>query len=54
VVHRRALDEGDPARQARFSAFSRPLASSASSFMTGGVYPVDGGALQGPSLPPFD
>jgi enoyl-[acyl-carrier-protein] reductase (NADH) len=28
------------------------LASSASSFMTGGVYPVDGGALlQGPSLP---
>lgn len=29
------------------------LASEASSFMTGGVYPVDGGALlQGPSLPP--
>ena len=28
------------------------LASSASSFMTGGVYPIDGGALlQGPSLP---
>ena len=31
------------------------LASNASSFMTGGVYPVDGGALlQGPSLPPID
>lgn len=31
------------------------LASSAGSFMTGGVYPVDGGALlQGPSLEPFD
>jgi NAD(P)-dependent dehydrogenase (short-subunit alcohol dehydrogenase family) len=30
------------------------LASDASSFMTGGVYPVDGGALlQGPSLPPL-
>lgn len=30
------------------------LASDASSFMTGGVYPVDGGALlMGPSLPPF-
>jgi NAD(P)-dependent dehydrogenase (short-subunit alcohol dehydrogenase family) len=29
------------------------LASPASSFMTGGVYPIDGGALlQGPSLPP--
>jgi NAD(P)-dependent dehydrogenase (short-subunit alcohol dehydrogenase family) len=29
------------------------LASDAGSFMTGGVYPVDGGALlQGPSLPP--
>lgn len=29
------------------------LASKAGSFMTGGVYPVDGGALlQGPSLPP--
>jgi NAD(P)-dependent dehydrogenase (short-subunit alcohol dehydrogenase family) len=28
------------------------LASSASSFMTGGIYPIDGGALlQGPSLP---
>ena len=31
------------------------LASSASSFMTGGVYPIDGGALlQGPSLPEID
>ena len=31
------------------------LASSAGSFMTGGVYPIDGGALlQGPSLPPAD
>jgi NAD(P)-dependent dehydrogenase (short-subunit alcohol dehydrogenase family) len=31
------------------------LASKAGSFMTGGVYPVDGGALlQGPSLPPVD
>jgi NAD(P)-dependent dehydrogenase (short-subunit alcohol dehydrogenase family) len=30
------------------------LASNAGSFMTGGVYPIDGGALlQGPSLPPF-
>ena len=30
------------------------LASEAGSFMTGGVYPIDGGALlQGPSLPPF-
>jgi len=29
------------------------LASDASSFMTGGIYPIDGGALlQGPSLPP--
>ena len=29
------------------------LASAAGSFMTGGVYPIDGGALlQGPSLPP--
>jgi NAD(P)-dependent dehydrogenase (short-subunit alcohol dehydrogenase family) len=29
------------------------LASQAGSFMTGGVYPIDGGALlQGPSLPP--
>jgi NAD(P)-dependent dehydrogenase (short-subunit alcohol dehydrogenase family) len=29
------------------------LASKAGSFMTGGVYPIDGGALlQGPSLPP--
>jgi NAD(P)-dependent dehydrogenase (short-subunit alcohol dehydrogenase family) len=31
------------------------LASTAGSFMTGGVYPIDGGALlQGPSLPPFE
>jgi NAD(P)-dependent dehydrogenase (short-subunit alcohol dehydrogenase family) len=31
------------------------LASNASSFMTGGVYPIDGGALlQGPSLPEID
>jgi NAD(P)-dependent dehydrogenase (short-subunit alcohol dehydrogenase family) len=31
------------------------LASKAGSFMTGGVYPVDGGALlQGPSLPPLE
>ena len=31
------------------------LASSAGSFMTGGVYPIDGGALlQGPSLPALD
>jgi NAD(P)-dependent dehydrogenase (short-subunit alcohol dehydrogenase family) len=30
------------------------LASKAGSFMTGGVYPIDGGALlQGPSLPPL-
>ncbi len=30
------------------------LASNAGSFMTGGVYPIDGGALlQGPSLPPL-
>ena len=29
------------------------LASTAGSFMTGGIYPIDGGALlQGPSLPP--
>jgi len=31
------------------------LASPAGSFMTGGVYPIDGGALlQGPSLPPVE
>jgi NAD(P)-dependent dehydrogenase (short-subunit alcohol dehydrogenase family) len=31
------------------------LASNASSFMTGGVYPIDGGALlQGPALPAVD
>jgi NAD(P)-dependent dehydrogenase (short-subunit alcohol dehydrogenase family) len=30
------------------------LASTAGSFMTGGIYPIDGGALlQGPSLPPL-
>jgi len=30
------------------------LASGAGSFMTGGIYPIDGGALlQGPSLPPL-
>ncbi len=30
------------------------LASDAGSFMTGGIYPIDGGALlQGPSLPPL-
>jgi NAD(P)-dependent dehydrogenase (short-subunit alcohol dehydrogenase family) len=31
------------------------LASNASSFMTGGIYPIDGGALlQGPALPSID
>jgi NAD(P)-dependent dehydrogenase (short-subunit alcohol dehydrogenase family) len=41
---------GDP-REIRGLALL--LASDASSFMTGGVYPIDGGALlQGPSLPP--
>jgi NAD(P)-dependent dehydrogenase (short-subunit alcohol dehydrogenase family) len=41
---------GDP-REIRGLALL--LASDAGSFMTGGVYPVDGGALlQGPSLPP--
>src|ERR1700728_2220919 len=31
------------------------LASNASSFMTGGIYPIDGGALlQGPALPAID
>jgi NAD(P)-dependent dehydrogenase (short-subunit alcohol dehydrogenase family) len=41
---------GDP-REIRGLALL--LASGAGSFMTGGVYPIDGGALlQGPSLPP--
>ena len=41
---------GDP-REIRGLALL--LASRAGSFMTGGVYPIDGGALlQGPSLPP--
>ena len=41
---------GDP-REIRGLALL--LASDAGSFMTGGVYPIDGGALlQGPSLPP--
>jgi NAD(P)-dependent dehydrogenase (short-subunit alcohol dehydrogenase family) len=43
---------GDP-REIRGLALL--LASTAGSFMTGGVYPIDGGALlQGPSLPPLD
>jgi NAD(P)-dependent dehydrogenase (short-subunit alcohol dehydrogenase family) len=43
---------GDPAE---IRGLALLLASPASSFMTGGVYPVDGGALlQGPSLPPAD
>ena len=43
---------GDP-REIRGLALL--LASDAGSFMTGGVYPIDGGALlQGPSLPPLD
>jgi NAD(P)-dependent dehydrogenase (short-subunit alcohol dehydrogenase family) len=43
---------GDP-REIRGLALL--LASGAGSFMTGGVYPIDGGALlQGPSLPPLD
>jgi NAD(P)-dependent dehydrogenase (short-subunit alcohol dehydrogenase family) len=41
---------GDPAE---IRGLALLLASKASSFMTGGVYPVDGGALlQGPALPP--
>ncbi len=41
---------GDPAE---IRGLALLLASNAGSFMTGGVYPVDGGALlQGPSLPP--
>jgi NAD(P)-dependent dehydrogenase (short-subunit alcohol dehydrogenase family) len=40
---------GDPAE---IRGLALLLASDASSFMTGGVYPIDGGALlQGPSLP---
>lgn len=40
---------GDPAEMRGLALL---LASDASSFMTGGVYPIDGGALlQGPSLP---
>jgi NAD(P)-dependent dehydrogenase (short-subunit alcohol dehydrogenase family) len=40
---------GDPAE---IRGLALLLASPASSFMTGGVYPIDGGALlQGPSLP---
>jgi NAD(P)-dependent dehydrogenase (short-subunit alcohol dehydrogenase family) len=40
---------GDPAE---IRGLALLLASGASSFMTGGVYPIDGGALlQGPSLP---
>ena len=42
---------GDPAE---IRGLALLLASGAGSFMTGGVYPVDGGALlQGPSLPPL-
>lgn len=41
---------GDPAE---IRGLALLLASPAGSFMTGGVYPIDGGALlQGPSLPP--
>src|SRR5215471_15071867 len=41
---------GDPAE---IRGLALLLASPASSFMTGGIYPIDGGALlQGPSLPP--
>ena len=40
---------GDPAE---IKGLALLLASNASSFMTGGIYPIDGGALlQGPSLP---
>ena len=43
---------GDPAE---IKGLALLLASNASSFMTGGVYPIDGGALlQGPSLPAID
>jgi NAD(P)-dependent dehydrogenase (short-subunit alcohol dehydrogenase family) len=42
---------GDPAE---IRGLALLLASPAGSFMTGGIYPVDGGALlQGPSLPPL-
>jgi NAD(P)-dependent dehydrogenase (short-subunit alcohol dehydrogenase family) len=43
---------GDPAE---IRGLALLLASPAGSFMTGGIYPVDGGALlQGPSLPPLE
>ncbi len=43
---------GDPAE---IKGLALLLASNASAFMTGGVYPIDGGALlQGPSLPAVD
>ena len=43
---------GDPSE---IKGLALLLASNASSFMTGGVYPIDGGALlQGPSLPAID
>jgi NAD(P)-dependent dehydrogenase (short-subunit alcohol dehydrogenase family) len=43
---------GNPAEIAGLALL---LASHASSFMTGGVYPIDGGALlQGPALPAID
>jgi NAD(P)-dependent dehydrogenase (short-subunit alcohol dehydrogenase family) len=43
---------GDPAE---IRGLALLLASGAGSFMTGGIYPVDGGALlQGPSLPPLE
>jgi NAD(P)-dependent dehydrogenase (short-subunit alcohol dehydrogenase family) len=43
---------GDPSE---IKGLALLLASNASSFMTGGIYPIDGGALlQGPSLPAID
>jgi hypothetical protein len=43
---------GDPSE---IKGLALLLASNASTFMTGGVYPIDGGALlQGPSLPAVD
>jgi len=43
---------GDPSE---IKGLALLLASSAGSFMTGGIYPIDGGALlQGPSLPAID